>query len=833
VLAYYVPRIGKKKIMKKTILVVLVLVLSLASVSFAQEGKWTRKADMPTERYGLSTSVVNGRIYAIGGRAGGQFFATVDVYNPVTDTWAKKADMPMGRNNLSTCVVGGKIYAVGGTGRGSIGPTAIIEEYDPATDTWTRKADMPAERWNLYTSVVNGKIYAIGGYHRGGSGLGPTTVEEYDPVTNTWRSRADMPTGRSGLATSAVGGKIYAIGGRTWDNLTSRATYFPTVEEYDPVTDTWTRRTDMPTARADLSTSVVDGKIYAIGGESDEVPFLSTVEVYDPVTDVWTPKADMMPTGRRAFGTSVVDGRIYAIGGQPGPWPQVTGVVEVYQPTPWFFAHGPNPADGSLHPDTWVNLSWGAGDFAVSHDVYLGYSFDDVNDGLGDAFRGNQAVMFLSAGFPGFPYPDGLVRGTTYYWRVDEVNDTEPDSPWKGNVWSFTVQPKIAYNPVPSDGAEFVDLDVELSWMAGLDAALHTVYFGDNFDDVNNATGGLQQGKTTYTPGLLELAKTYYWRVDEFGVGRGAETHTGDVWSFVTEGAAESPDPSNEATSVEMNTKLSWAPADHAASHEVYFGTDKEAVRNANTSSPEYKGVQTLGAESFDPGILSWDTTYYWRVDEVNSIHPDSPWPGSVWGFRTGDFFVIDDFEDYNISSNEIWWSWKDGAGYANHPTEPPYAGNGTGSRVGDDSTGSTAYEGRPLGGRQSMPYQYDNNEADSLKYSEATLTLTDLRNWTENGVSTLSIWSGADGDWNTNTSPNDDERMYVVLNGNVVVYHDDPYVTDIYNWTEWRIDLQDFADLGVDLTNVQTIGLGFGNRNDPQPGGRGLMFFDNIRLVR
>ncbi len=70
-----------------------------------------------------------------------------------------------------------------------------------------------------------------------------------------------------------------------------------------------------------------------------------------------------------------------------------------------------------------------------------------------------------------YPYPEGLVRGTTYYWRVEEVNDAEPNSPWKGSVWRFTIQPKTAYNPNPRDGAEFVNLDVELNWSVGVDAA--------------------------------------------------------------------------------------------------------------------------------------------------------------------------------------------------------------------------------------------------------------------------------------------------------------------------------------------------------------------------
>ena len=549
-------------------------------------------------------------------------------------------------------------------------------------------------------------------------------------------------------------------------------------------------------------------------------------------SDTWTEEGDMR-VPRTALCASVVAGRIYVIGG----WEvaaQPVSTVEAYQAVPRGFAREPIPADGAMHLDTWVTLDWRAGDFAVSHDVYLGDNFDQVSEGKqdSDVFRGNQIATFYVAGLLGYDYPDGLVPGSTYYWRIDEVNDADPNSPWKGPIWSFTITPRKAYDPFPADGAEFVDLDVALRWTAGLNAALHTVYFGDNFDDVNNATGGLKQIATAHTVGPLEFAKTYYWRVDELGSARGGQMHKGDVWSFVTVGAAGSPDPSNAATSVEMNAALSWAPADYAASHQIYFGTDKEAVRNADRGSPEYKGTQTRGAESFDPGILSWDTTYYWRVDEVNSVHPDSPWPGSVWSFTTGDFLLIDDFEDYSID-NQIWWSWKDGAGYVNHPTEPPYAGNGTGSRIGDESTGSTASEDRSHKSRQSMPYWYDNNKMGFLKYSEATMTLTSPRDWTENGVRTLSIWAGADGNWVRGTTSNDDEPMCVVLNGSAVVYHDNPGATRICKWMEWRIDLQEFVDLGIDLTNVHTIGIGFGDRNNPQPGGRGLMFFDDIRLCR
>ncbi|HEC03850.1 MAG TPA: LamG domain-containing protein, partial [Phycisphaerales bacterium] len=177
----------------------------------------------------------------------------------------------------------------------------------------------------------------------------------------------------------------------------------------------------------------------------------------------------------------------------------------------WPFAFGPDPADGALLPATWVNLKWASSPLAVSHDVYLGENFDDVNNGTGDTFRGNQTDTTLIAGFMGFPIPDGLVPGTTYYWRVDEVDPANPDSPWKGSVWSFLVPPKKAYNPIPVEGSKFIDPGVELNWTPGYDAKLHTVYFGDNFDEVSNAADGAAQGTTTFAPGALEPGRTYYW----------------------------------------------------------------------------------------------------------------------------------------------------------------------------------------------------------------------------------------------------------------------------------------------------------------------------------
>ncbi|MBM3237095.1 sigma-70 family RNA polymerase sigma factor [Candidatus Poribacteria bacterium] len=313
----------------------------------SSKGKWTKKADMPTARGIFSASVVNGKIYAIGGTQNlvGPI-STVEEYDPAADKWTKKADMPTARQSFSTSVVDGKIYAIGGWS----GPFhTTVEEYDPATDRWTKKADMPTARSELSTSVVNGKIYAIGGGRPGGL----STVEEYNPATDKWTKKADMPTARASLSTSVVNGKIYAIGGSVTAVWPGPGPDFSTVEEYDPATDKWTKKTDMPTARFSFSTSVVNGKIYAIGGMRDQIPPFSTVEEYDSVADKWAKKADM-PTARVGLSTSTVNGKIYAIGGITAGF-VATSTVEEYDPG---FAGQGIDMEGKL-PATWGRMKAG------------------------------------------------------------------------------------------------------------------------------------------------------------------------------------------------------------------------------------------------------------------------------------------------------------------------------------------------------------------------------------------------------------------------------------------------------------------------------------------
>ena len=181
--------------------------------------------------------------------------------------------------------------------------------------------------------------------------------------------------------------------------------------------------------------------------------------------------------GQQNNGTNGVDGQMDGIAfyDEVLTDDQIAAMFSTAGASKYPLAAAPAPADGAVLEATWINLGWRAGDYAVSHDLYFGTGFDDVNDGAEGTFAGNLATTSQVVGFPGFPAPDGLQPGTTYYWRVDEVNDANAVSPWKGDIWSLSVAPRTAYAPDPADGAESVALDAELSWAAGFEAKLHTV----------------------------------------------------------------------------------------------------------------------------------------------------------------------------------------------------------------------------------------------------------------------------------------------------------------------------------------------------------------------
>ncbi len=188
--------------------------------------------------------------------------------------------------------------------------------------------------------------------------------------------------------------------------------------------------------------------------------------------------------------------------------------------------------------------------------------------------------------------------------------------------------PSKASGPSPSHNATNVSRDENLNWAEVSGARVYRVYIGT---DSSPDTGEFQdeQSGTSFDPGTLEYSTIYYWRVD---TKNDNGTTTGNVWKFTTAPApnekASAPLPAHDATGVTLDTNLEWAAASGATSYLVYFGVDPTPDSSPGHSELKVDQPKT----TFDPGMLKYDTIYYWRVDSKNEVRSIT---GEVWRFRT------------------------------------------------------------------------------------------------------------------------------------------------------------------------------------------------------
>lgn len=275
---------------------------------------WSVPASMPTARDRFALGDVNGILYAVGGQnLSSNNLATVEAYNPGTNSWSTVAPLPTGRQDLTAATVNGTLYAIGGyDGTNVLG---VVEAYNPGTNSWSTVAPLPNARCNLGSAVVNGIIYAVGGDDSGGNPLG--TVTAYNPGTNSWSTLAAMPTARSQLAVAGVNGILYAAGGNTGISLTTPGNVVGTLEAYNPGTNSWTTGlAPLPTARECSSGLSVNCLFYVMGGVTSTT-IENVAEAYDPAADSWSSK-NAMSNVEAAAGGDTVNGVLYVVGGWSG-----------------------------------------------------------------------------------------------------------------------------------------------------------------------------------------------------------------------------------------------------------------------------------------------------------------------------------------------------------------------------------------------------------------------------------------------------------------------------------------------------------------------------------
>ncbi len=543
---------------------------------------------------------------------------------------------------------------------------------------------------------------------------------------------------------------------------------------------------------------------------------------------------------------------------------------DLYSPN---IARKPSPAKGTTDVPREVILHWTPGDTAATHDVYLGTSFEAVSN----ASRTNPSSTLASRGQDANSYdpPGRLEFGQTYYWRVDEVNAAPDSTIFKGDVWSFTVEPY-------SYAVTGVTATASSSHLATMGPEQTVNSSGLNSNDqhgVDSKTMWLSNKKGPQPtwiqyalPQVCQLDKMLVWNSNQAAeqtVGFGAKDVTieysvdGTTWTAL--GDFEFAQASGEDTYtantvvdfglravkyVKLTINSNWGGIfmQYGLS-EVRFlqvptaAREPSPAQGATNVHPQVPLSWRAGREaashevylSTDPDNLvlagtvatpSYDVatdllkTYYWKVVEVNTAEDPAKWESSVWSFTTAEYITIDDFESYtNSSPKRVFQSWVDGTGFSPDEFFPNgNSGNGSGALVGYDPTAGNVMETVLIhGGAQSMPLYYDNS--GGTRYSEAQRTFATPQDWTKHTITTLVIWFR--GDPNNVAAP-----LYAKINDTKVVYNNGAASTAFPLWKQWSIPLSSVS--GANLKSVKTLAIGIG---DGKAGGTGTIFIDDIRL--
>ena len=446
-------------------------------------------------------------------------------------------------------------------------------------------------------------------------------------------------------------------------------------------------------------------------------------------------------------------------------------------------ASAPSPVDEAADVPRDVALSWTASEFAVAHDVYFGTTFEDVNEASRvnpiDVLvsQAQAANTYDAAGVLEFSRtyywrvdevnaaPDNTIfKGQVWSFTTEPFaypiagviassNGSSADAEGPGNTVNgsglssddgHSIAATDMWLASPS-GADPLHIQYEFDRVYKLHEMLvwnYNVMFelvlgfglkdvtieysadGAQWEVLGDAVFAQAPARADYvhntTVDLGGVAARFVRLVVNSGYGMMGKYGLSEVRFLYIPAQAREPQPADGATEVAPDAVLRWRPGREAAAHEVYFGTDQEALAL----------VETVTEKDYMPGALNFGTSYYWKVDEVNEADAIGVWAGEVWSFATQEYAVIEDFESYvdDIDADgplAIFDVWIDGWE------------NGTGATVGYFDA-PFAEQTIVHSGRQSMPLAYDNSAAPF--YSE-TYRAFSSANWNGNGADTLRLF--------------------------------------------------------------------------------------------
>ncbi len=526
-------------------------------------------------------------------------------------------------------------------------------------------------------------------------------------------------------------------------------------------------------------------------------------------------------------------------------------------------ASDPKPANEATDVPRDAVLGWTPGQYAPpvnGHTVYLSDNFNDVNDSVGGIAQDANSYA-----------PGRLAFGTTYYWRVDEVNGPPDYAVYEGGVWSFTTEP-VAYaigNIIATASSSGAGRGPENTINgSGLDdSGLLHGKDGDNNMWLSGATGPQPTWIEFQFDNVYKLHEMWVWNYNEFMepvLGLGCKDvfieYSVDGTDYTPLGATHEfarapgvPDYEHNTTIdfggaaakyVRLTANSNWGgllnqyglsevrffhipvnatepspdsgTTDVAVDVTLGFRTGREAAKhNVYLSTDEQTvidgtaPVTTVTESGYGPLALDLGKTYYWKINEVNEAETPTTWESDLWSFTTQEYFVVDDIESYNDLD----------------PDDPEsnrifnvwidgYGIATNGSLVGYDAA-PFAEQTIVHSDKQSMPFFYNNT--GGAAYSEAGRTFAAPQNWTKAGVATLVLYfhgtAGSTG------------QLYVKINDAKVAYDGDVADIATLRWKQWNIDL---APLGANLQNVTKLSIGIDGS-----GATGKLYFDDFRLYR
>ncbi len=515
-------------------------------------------------------------------------------------------------------------------------------------------------------------------------------------------------------------------------------------------------------------------------------------------------------------------------------------------------AQAPSPENWDEDIALSSTLSWVAGLYAVTHDVYLGTNFDDVND----ASRVNPGNVLVSQNQTDTTFiPEELVLDGVYYWRVDEVNE-DPSTIFKGDVWTFSAEPiafAIDANSITATASSTEKGDAQNTVNGlGLTDDLHSFtssqmwlslqsdpceawieYTFDQVYTLNEMQIWNYNGENEnflgygFKEALIEVSVDgNEWVVFDSNavIAQAVGQPNAEVSTIIDMGAisasavritalsnwsifgmryyglsevrftsiptaARLPVPDDGDTDVPVDQILSWRSGRYASEHEVYLGTDVNSMTL----------VATVTNAEYAPADLVYDASYVWAVNEINETSGKS-YNGDTWTFSTPAYANIDDMESYG-DNNLIFETWADGYDDKNDDNS---------SQVGLDDP-PYVEQNIAFDGSQSMPMYYENKDSDM--YASAVMSL-DGDDWTQGGAKTLTLFFRGDVE-------NDGGQLYVEINDEKIT-HDG--ALNLAIWTQWNIELD---SLNTDLTDVTSMTIGVDGV------GEGWIYVDAIRLYR